>query len=221
MSGVENDSGVEQPDVTGSVEAPPGRSAGTDMTGQSTAGDAANAGEGTADAGSGGAAVAETDRDAVHRQLGRLPRGEFTVAHRCSCGLPDVVQTPPLLEDGTPFPTTFYVTCPRAASKVGTLESSGMMRDMTERLVADPELAEAYREAHEDYLRRRAELGEAPQLEGISAGGMPERVKCLHVLLGHSLAAGSGVNPLGDEVVAALGDYGAVGPCVGCGDDPE
>lgn len=165
--------------------------------------------------------VAAEDRDAVHQQLGRLPRGAFTVAHRCSCGLPDVVQTPPLLEDGTPFPTTFYVTCPRAASKIGTLESSGMMREMTERLAADPELAQAYQEAHVDYLRRRAELGQAPQLEGISAGGMPERVKCLHVLLGHSLAAGPGVNPLGDEVVAALGDYGASGPCTGCGEDPQ
>lgn len=154
------------------------------------------------------------DVAAVEAQLGRLPRGSFTVASRCSCGLPNVVATPPLLPDGTPFPTTFYLTCPRACSKIGTLEATGVMKDMTARLAEDEDLAEAYERAHEDYLERRAELGEAPQLGGVSAGGMPTRVKCLHVLAGHALAAGRGVNPLGDEVIDALGDLGCSGPCV-------
>lgn len=158
----------------------------------------------------------EADTQAVHHQLGRLPRGEFEVAHRCGCGLPDVVQTPPILPDGTPFPTTFYMTCPRASSLLGTLESSGLMKEMTDRLAEDPELAAQYQAAHEDYLARRAELGEAPMLDGVSAGGMPERVKCLHVLLGHALAAGPGVNPFGDEVVELLGQWWAKGPCVDC-----
>jgi uncharacterized protein len=144
------------------------------------------------------------DRDVVHAQLGRPPRGAAGVAHRCACGAPDVVATVPRLDDGTPFPTTFYLTCPRASSAIGTLEASGLMREMTERLATDAELAAAYRRAHEDYLRRRAVLGEVPQIDGISAGGMPDRVKCLHVLAAHSLAAGPGVNPLGDEVLAAL-----------------
>ncbi|SDQ68775.1 DUF501 domain-containing protein [Quadrisphaera sp. DSM 44207] len=158
---------------------------------------------------------AEADLRAVQRQLGRPPRGVAGVAHRCSCGLPDVVRTRPRLPDGTPFPTTYYLSCPRAASLVGTLESSGLMRRMTERLAEDPELAAGHRAAHEDYLARRAALGEeVPEIEGVSAGGMPERVKCLHVLLAHALAAGPGVSPLGDEVREALGDYGAAGPCV-------
>ncbi len=159
-------------------------------------------------------AVRPEDLDSVRAQLGRTPRGVIAVAHRCPCGRPDVVTTAPKLEDGTPFPTTYYLTCPRAAGAIGTLEASGLMREMTERLGTDPELAAAYRRAHEDYLRRRAAIGNAPQIDGISAGGMPDRVKCLHVLVAHSLAAGSGVNPLGDEAVAQLPDWWSDGPCV-------
>jgi len=154
------------------------------------------------------------DLAAVEAQLGRAPRGIRRIAHRCPCGLPDVVETAPRLPDGTPFPTTYYLTCPRAAAAIGTLESSGLMREMTERLQTDPELAVRYRAAHEDYLARRAALGEVPEIDGISAGGMPDRVKCLHVLAGHALAAGPGVNPLGDETLAALPDWWAAGPCV-------
>jgi hypothetical protein len=147
------------------------------------------------------------DLAAIERQLGRIPRGVVRVAHRCACGDPDVVMTLPRLPDGTPFPTTYYLTCPRAAAALGTLESSGLMRDMEERLASDPTLAEAYRAAHEAYLADRQGLGEVPELAGISAGGMPTRVKCLHVLVAHSLAAGPGANPLGDEALAALGEY--------------
>jgi hypothetical protein len=136
------------------------------------------------------------------------------VAHRCPCSLPDVVVTAPRLDDGTPFPTTFYLTCPRAASAVGTLEAQGVMRAMTERLAVDPDLAAGQRAAHEDYLARRAQLGEVPEIAGISAGGLPDRVKCLHVLVAHALAAGPGVDPLGDEALAQLPDWWAAGPCV-------
>jgi hypothetical protein len=160
------------------------------------------------------------DLAAVTAQLGRPVRDVVAVAHRCACGLPDVVATAPLLADGTPFPTTFYLTCPRAASAVGTLEAGGLMQEMTLRLADDPGLAAGYRAAHEDYLRRRDEVGAAsgtgpvPQITGVSAGGMPTRVKCLHVLVGHALAAGPGVNPLGDEALAALPSWWAAGPCV-------
>jgi len=88
------------------------------------------------------------------------------------------------------------------------------MRDMSERLKTDPELAAAYRAAHEAYLARREEIGHVDVIAGISAGGMPTRVKCLHVLVGHALAAGPGVNPLGDEALALLGEWWADGPCV-------
>lgn len=158
-------------------------------------------------------APAEADLAAVEAQLGRPPRGVAGVAHRCPCGLPDVVATQPRLDDGTPFPTTFYLTCPRAAGAIGTLEASGLMREMTDRLRSDPDLAAAHRAAHDDYLARRAALGEVPEIAGVSAGGMPDRVKCLHVLVGHALAAGPGVSPLGDEALAALPDWWAAGPC--------
>lgn len=159
--------------------------------------------------------VAPADVAAVRQQLGREPRGFVEVAHRCPCGSPDVALTAPRLPDGTPFPTTYYLTCPRATGAVSTLESQGLMREMTQRLAADDNLAQRYAEAHRDYLRRRRALAEVPELSDVSAGGMPTRVKCLHVLVAHALAAGPGVNPLGDEALAALPDWWAAGPCVG------
>jgi hypothetical protein len=147
------------------------------------------------------------DLTAVAQQLGRVPRGAMRVAHRCPCGRPDVVQTAPRLPDGSPFPTLYYLTCPRAAAAIGTLESSGLMRDMEARLAADPVLAASYRAAHEEYVAARAAIADVPEISGTSAGGMPDRVKCLHVLVAHALAAGPGVNPLGDEAVEALGEW--------------
>jgi len=139
------------------------------------------------------------------------------VAHRCPCGLPDVVQTAPRLPDGTPFPTLYYLTCPRAVSAVGTLESAGVMATMTERLRTEPDLAAAYRRAHPSYVAARERLEAVPELAGVSAGGMPDRVKCLHVLVAHALAAGAGVDPLGDEALAMLEPWWSGGPCVAAG----
>jgi hypothetical protein len=163
--------------------------------------------------------IDDPDRVAVEAQLGRAPRSVHEVGHRCPCGNPDVVTTEPRLDDGTPFPTTFYLTCPRAASRIGTLEASGLMAEMQDRIAEDSDLAERYAAAHQDYLAARTAIAEetgksVPEIEGISAGGMPDRVKCLHVLAGHSLARGRGVNPLGDEVLDRLGDWWAAGPCV-------
>ena len=148
--------------------------------------------------------VSDADLATLAQQLGRPARGVVAVAARCACGRPTVVRTAPRLPDGTPFPTTYYLTHPAAVAAVSTLEASGVMREMTARLAEDPELAAAHRRAHERYLADRAELGVVPEIEGISAGGMPDRVKCLHVLVGHALAAGPGVNPLGDEALALI-----------------
>jgi hypothetical protein len=153
------------------------------------------------------------DEQAVAAQLGREPRAIHAIGHRCPCGLPDVVTTEPRLPDGTPFPTTYYLTCPRAASLIGTLEGSGLMKEMEARLGSDAELATAYAAAHRAYLADRSALGDADEVAGVSAGGMPDRVKCLHALAAHSLAAGPGVNPLGDEVLAELGAWWEPGPC--------
>jgi hypothetical protein len=158
--------------------------------------------------------IERDDERAIEAQLGRPPRGIHGIGHRCPCGNPDVVTTDPRLPDGTPFPTTFYLTCPRAASLIGTLEASGLMRTMSERLEHEPELAADYARAHESYLTFRESIGHVPEIAGVSAGGMPTRVKCLHVLAGQSLAQGRGVNPLGDEVLDRLGAFWAAGPCV-------
>jgi hypothetical protein len=170
--------------------------------------------------------VSPEDQAAVSAQLGREVRGVAAVAHRCDCGLPDVVTTTPRLPDGTPFPTVYYLTCPRATGAVSTLESQGVMRQMEDKLKTDPQLAADYRRAHQEYLADREKLGRVEEVDGISAGGMPERVKCLHVLVAHSLAAGEGVNPLGDEAMALLTDllgttdgWGGVGRCVDIHDE--
>ena len=166
-------------------------------------------------------AVSGADAAIVREQLGRPPRAIRAVAHRCPCGNPDVVETASRLPDGTPFPTLYYLTCPKAVSLVSTLEASGLMREMTGRLRTDDRLAVGYRAAHQAYLAQRERHGAVPEISGISAGGMPTRVKCLHVLVAHSLAAGPGVNPLGDEALAALGDWWQQGPCVVAEREPQ
>jgi hypothetical protein len=160
----------------------------------------------------------QQDLAVVARQLGRTPRGVAAIAQHCPCGLPDVVATAPRLPDGTPFPTLYYLTCPRAAAAVSRLEAGGVMREMTQRLAADQELRRDYQAAHDDYLARRAALASELDLEplpatAVSAGGMPERVKCLHALVAHELAV-PGTNPLGAEAIAAAGQWWAAGPCV-------
>jgi hypothetical protein len=158
--------------------------------------------------------VSQDDLDCIEAQLGRVPRDVHAIGYRCPCGKPAVVETPPRLSDGTPFPTYFYATCPRLTGAISTLESTGLMGEMNERLATDAELAGAYAAAHEDYLAARAVLKmDVPEVEGISAGGMPDRVKCLHSLVAHSLCAGPDVNPLGDEALAKLPQWWKDQPC--------
>ena len=157
-------------------------------------------------------AVTPADLEALADQLGRVPRGVVSIAARCVCGRPSVVRTAPRLDDGTPFPTSYYLTHPAAVKGCSTLEAEHLMDDFNERLAADESLAAAYAAAHEDYLGRRAELGRAEEIDGVSAGGMPTRVKCLHALVGHSLAAGRGVNPIGDLTLAVLIERGLWDP---------
>jgi uncharacterized protein len=142
-----------------------------------------------------------TDADirVVSAQLGRPARGVIGVAARCVCGNPTVVATRPRLDDGTPFPTLYYLSHPAATSAISTLEATGVMIELAETLV--DETAEAYHRAHESYLADRESIEVVPEIAGFSAGGMPNRVKCLHALAGHALAAGPGVNPIGDAAL--------------------
>ena len=159
------------------------------------------------------------DLDVLSRQLGRPVRDVVEIPARCVCGNPLVAATSPRLSNGTPFPTTFYLTHPVITSAVSRLEAAGLMNDMNARLAADAGLAARYRAAHEAYLASRAEIGArsgigaVPEIDGVSAGGMPTRVKCLHVLVGHSLAAGPGVNPLGDEAIEAIAEWWTADRC--------
>lgn len=154
-----------------------------------------------------------TERAVVAVQIGREPRGDVAVAARCEHGLPSVVRTSPVLEDGTPFPTLYWLTCPLASRAVGKLESTGVMAELTDALRGDPALAAAYRDAHERYRKDRD-----GDLEGRdeSAGGMPGRVKCLHALYAHELAD---ANPMGAIVRERIEPLGCPAPCVEAGDD--
>jgi uncharacterized protein len=156
----------------------------------------------------------EDDLRVIETQLGRTPRDVHAIAYRCPCGKPAVVETPPRLSHGEPFPTFYYATCPRLTAAISTLETTGMMGQMNARLESDAELAGAYAAAHDDYIAARSALQmDVPEVENVSAGGMPDRVKCLHSLIAHSLSAGPDVNPLGDEALAALPEWWKSVPC--------
>ena len=149
---------------------------------------------------------------AVSRQLGRPARNVIGIPARCVCGKPTVVATKPRLDDGTPFPTLYYLTHPVATAAVSTLEANGVMPQLAALL--EGEVAEQYLAAHQAFLADRESIENVPEIDGISSGGMPTRVKCLHALVGHSLSAGPGVNPIGDRALELSGWSPAVCECV-------
>ncbi|QTX04159.1 DUF501 domain-containing protein [Agromyces archimandritae] len=166
----------------------------------------------------------ERDLAVVSAQLGRPARNVLGIAARCVCGAPTVVATAPRLGDGTPFPTLYYLSHPAATAAMSRLEAEQLMPAYAARLADDPAFAEAYLRAHESYLADRESIGHVEEIAGISAGGMPTRVKCLHALVGHALAAGPGVNPVGDLALEASDwspevcrcpDYGVDAPAGG------
>ncbi|MFU0540101.1 DUF501 domain-containing protein [Gardnerella vaginalis] len=153
--------------------------------------------------------ASDADRDIVKRQLGRFPRGMVAVGARCACGRPLAVITRPCLEDGTPFPTTCYLTSPEAVKAASHLEAQGFMKECNNLLNNDNDVAKKYEQAHKYYLEFRHELAirledSEEHIKDMSAGGMPVRVKCLHALLAQSLVMGKGVNPIGDMVLSKV-----------------
>lgn len=147
----------------------------------------------------------DADIAAVSEQLGREARGVVGIAARAADGSPAVVATAPRLPDGSPFPTFYYLCHPEAVAAASRLEAAGVMAEYNELLASDETVRERYRCAHEQYIEDRDSVGEVPELAGVSAGGMPTRVKCLHALIGHALAAGPGVNPIGDLALERSG----------------
>lgn len=145
----------------------------------------------------------DADLEVMREQLGRPMRGVVGIAARCVCGNPTVVATAPRLTDGSPFPTFYYLTHPAAAAAMSTLEAEHVMPELAE-MLDDEDVAAAYLAAHESFLDDRRQYGDVPEIDGISSGGMPTRVKCLHALAGQALAEGPGINPVADEVLATI-----------------
>ena len=117
----------------------------------------------------------EADIATVSRQLGRPARNVIGIAARCVCGAPTVVATRPRLDDGTPFPTLYYLSHPAATAAISTLEANGVMPQLAA-LLADDSVAAAYRKAHDAYLADRGAIEHVGEIEGISAGGfIPQR----------------------------------------------
>lgn len=145
------------------------------------------------------------DIAAVSEQLERQARGVVGIAARASDGSPTVVATAPRLPDGSPFPTFYYLSHPEAVAAASRLEAAGVMVEFNALLAEDEEVRAQYQRAHEQYIADRETVGQVPELAGVSAGGMPTRVKCLHALIGHALAAGPGVNPIGDLALERSG----------------
>lgn len=149
--------------------------------------------------------VTNADLVAISRQLGRQPRGVVDIPYVTPDGQPAVVTTRPRLPDGTPFPTLYYLTEPRLTAEASRLEVAHVMDWMTQRLRADEALAADYRAAHEHYLVTRNAMEDLGT--EFSGGGMPSRVKCLHVLMAYALAEGPHRVRLGTEAVALAAEH--------------
>lgn len=150
--------------------------------------------------------VTDADIAVVTEQLGRTPRGVLEVSYRTPDGQPAVIKTAPKLADGTPFPTLYYLTDPRLTAEASRLEVAHVMKWMEARLGEDEELAADYQRAHEYFLAKRNDIEDLGT--DFSGGGMPDRVKCLHVLIAYALAEGPQHFRLGTEAVAMAADHG-------------
>ncbi|MEJ5927521.1 DUF501 domain-containing protein [Corynebacterium sp. H128] len=149
--------------------------------------------------------VSETELAAVTEQLGREPRGVLEISYTTPDGAPGVVKTAPRLEDGTPFPTLYYLTEPRLTAEASRLEVAHVMKWMQSRLAEDEDLQADYRAAHEHFLAERNKLADLGT--DFSGGGMPDRVKCLHVLIAYALAEGPQRVRFGTEAVAMAAEH--------------
>jgi hypothetical protein len=140
------------------------------------------------------------DQDVVAAQLGRRLRAPVVVSERCPLGLPLVVTVPPLLDNGTPFPTRYWLTCPLAVRRVGRLESAGGVKRMEARSYLEPDFGERLAAAHRRYAAERDSLVPAGTVVAPSGGvgGANTGVKCLHAHYADFKAGND--NPVGELV---------------------
>ncbi len=154
------------------------------------------------------------DANIVEVQIGRPLRAAPEVVSRCHLGLPVVIEVPPLLDDGTPFPTLYWLTCPLATKRIGRLESGGGVRRLEQKAAADAQFGEALRAAHTEYEGARGErlpAGADPRPSG-GVGGAAAGVKCLHAHYAHTRSGGA--NPVGDLVTGWIEPLDCTVPCV-------
>lgn len=151
------------------------------------------------------------EKAVIAAQLGRPSRADSAVAHRCAHGLPTSIRVDPRLGDGTPFPTTFWLTCPLVKKHVGTLEADHVMAGLNERLATDGEFAAEYEAAAQRYVALRDTLGE-PLPGSPRAGGAEGHIKCLHSHAGHTLATND--NVVGHETLDRVLPMPCPAPCV-------
>lgn len=158
--------------------------------------------------------LTDDEQALVGEQLGRPSRGRSAVVHRCGFGLPTVLRVDPRLDDGTPFPTTFWLACPLLNAAIGTLEAEQAMVAVNERVGDDADFAAAYDEAQQRLVAFRDALGGGEALPGNpTAGGKTGHVKCLHTHAAQFLATGD--NVVGQWTIDAVVPMACPGPCAG------
>lgn len=151
----------------------------------------------------------------MRAQIGRPLRGDPAVAARCPLGLPTVAAVDPILEDGTPFPTHFWLTCPLAAKRIGRLESIGGVRRMEAKRRSDPEFDAGLTEAHRRYGTQRDLLIPADHDGPVPRGGvagLTQGIKCLHAHYADTAAGND--NPVGAVVAGWIEPLNCAIPCV-------
>lgn len=158
--------------------------------------------------------IEHDDRTVIETQIGRPLRAPSTVVSRCHLDLPVVVRVPPILDDGTPFPTLYWLTCPLARARIGRLEAGGGVKRMDSKAESDPEFSLRLQEAHRTYESQRDALvpaGTQPAPSG-GVGGSLGGVKCLHAHFAHTRAGGD--NPVGELVSGWIEPLDCVTACV-------
>ncbi len=113
-----------------------------------------------------------------------------------------VIESHPRLDDGSPFPTLFWLTCPILVKRAAALEGGGWMNSLNQELDDDPRLRARLAEAIDTYRARRDDHAVIDD-GGSAPGGGPDRVKCLHAHLAHELVTEA--NPTGSRTLAVTG----------------
>lgn len=162
------------------------------------------------------------DRDIVAAQLGREPRSAVETVHRCHLDLPVVIAVPPNLDDGTPFPTRYWLTCPLADRRIGRIEAAGGVKAMDERIRSDAVFAAEYQAAMDEYEATRTALvesGRFPHTPIGGVGGSSRGVKCLHAHYAHHASGRD--NPVGRLVASDVEPLDCEVRCVAVGPDGD